>query len=243
MPQAASSFGELDKRFDHPAVRVLVRELTHLARAWERGMLAWPGCALPLADTNPSLPGLERIEARLPQRLTARTSAVDQGDWVCFARTVLATVGISNDVDHRADAGTPHPISVMALRLIWGAERFAELPTVMLKPPPAPFLDQLAHLPTPEGPAPPEQFDHFISEWLQERQPAPDDVSSPLAVGDVRGFTRFVAGCRAVGQMRQELALEDVAAGYLAWVRLLRANPQQLSDISTGWWSSKADIP
>ena len=239
MPEAASPLDMLLERFAHPSVRVMARELTQLARSLERGTLIWP--RVPLSALNSAaLPGLERIEAALNRRADA-LRAVTQEDWRCFTRTVLALPGVSSQEGYQAASAGPPPASVIALRLVWGAERFSELPTVILKPPPASFLEHLARLPAPEREAAPEQLDLGVSAWLQTRQPPADQDHSPLPVAAIRGFVRVVAACRVVGQMRQELTLEDVAAGYLAWARLQRANPGQLSNISSGWWTSTGE--
>lgn len=231
MPDDSARLDTRTERFDHPAVRVMTRELTHLARDLAHGTSAWP--PLPAAHSGAALPGLESIEAALYHD---GAGAVAQSDWAAFTRAVLGTVGIAT-----ADSqpGEPHPAALIALRLIWGAERFSELPTVMLRPPPAAFLDHLARLLAPASQTPPAQLDQTVSSWLQENQALADQASLLLPIADVRGFVRVVAACRVVGQMRQAIALEDVAAGYLAWTRLLRANPQQLSDISSGWWSER----
>lgn len=235
MPNTAAPLETLAERFAHPAVRVLARELNHLNRDLERGTLAWP--RIPSAPHDPALPGLERIEAALTRPASA-ASAIAPGDWARFARVIVGIVSAAPDAPQPPADGGPHPASVIALRLIWGAERFSELPTVMLKPPPAAFLEHVARVPAPEDQSPPAQFAQATARWLQERRAASDQTASALPVDDVRGFARLVAACRVAGQMRQEIALEDAAASYLAWVRLLRANPQQLSDIASGWWSS-----
>jgi len=236
MSDEASTLDVLAEQFAHPSVRVMARELTQLARSLERGTLVWPRAPLSVPN-RASLPGLERIEAAL-KRPSDTLLAVTQEDWRRFARTVLALPGASPQADQQADLAGPHPAAVMALRLVWGAERFSELPTVILKPPPASFLEHLARLPAPERETAPEQLDHVVSAWLQAREPPADQERFPLPVADIRSFVRVVAACRVVGQMRQELSLEDVAAGYLAWARLQRANPGQLSNISSGWWTS-----
>jgi hypothetical protein len=236
MPGVSVPLDQLTERFAHPSVRVMARELSQLARDFERGALAWPALAQLPARYGAVLPGLETIEAALHQRRWFRRRAVDQGDWLCFARTVQGTLRASGDFE-QPPAGAPHPASVIALRLVWGAERFAELPTVILKPPAAPFLEQLARLPAPERHAPPQQLDRAATAWLQEIQPTSGQGTLLLSIADIHGFVCVVAACRVVGQMRAELALEDVAAGYLAWASLLRASPQQLTGISSGWWS------
>ncbi|HEY7347750.1 MAG TPA: hypothetical protein VH599_05480 [Ktedonobacterales bacterium] len=242
MASETSSLDALAERFAHPSVRVMARELAQMARDLERGTLAWPRTPPVTAWFSAALPGLESIEAALNQRRD-RSLAVDQSDWACFARTVQAGAGAADDAVQQPPLRAPHPVSVIALRLVWGSERFRELPTVILKPPPAPFLEQLARLPAPERAAAPEQLVQAVSAWLQERQPLADQEHALLTVGDVRGFVRVVASCRVVGQLRKEVTLEDVAAGYLAWARLLRANLDQLSDISSGWWSSTGRQP
>jgi hypothetical protein len=237
-----AALNALAERFAHPSVRVLVRELSHLARDLERGALAWPRRPPALAQDRPVLPGLESIETALHQPPSGESRAVDHNDWASFARAVLSAFSTS-PAANQYPAGAPHPVSVIALRLIWGAERFSELPTVVLKPPPISFLEHLARLPAPEPQAPSVQLDHAISTWLQERLPPDTQRQALLPIADVRGFVRLVAACRVVGQMRSKLILEDVAAGYLAWARVLRANLEQLSAISSGWWSSTGRQP
>lgn len=239
MSGEASPLDELVERFGHPAVRVMARELAQLAHNLERGTQVWPRMPLPVPN-GAALPGLERIEAALTRR-SDTLRAVTQEDWRCFARAVLALPGASPQEDQQAASAGPHPASVIALRLVWGAERFSELPTVILKPPPTSFLEQLARLPAPERETAPEQLDHAASAWLQTRQPPADQERFPLPVADIRGFVRVVAACRVVGQMRQELTLEDIAAGEIAWARVQRANPGQLSNISSGWWTSTGE--
>ncbi len=237
MSTEPSPLEALAERFAHPAARVLARELTRLARDLERGALAWPRA--PASErNNAALSGLESIEAALNRRRAEHPLAVDQSDWADFGRALRGIAGAAPDAG-QPPAGAP-PASVIALRLIWGAERFSELPTVILKPPPAPFLVELAVLPAPEDSAPPEQLARTVSAWLQARQPAEPGL---LAAADVRGFARVVAACRVVGQRRKAVTLEDAAAGYLAWARLLRADPQRLSDISSGWWSASGHQP
>jgi hypothetical protein len=236
MPDAAAPLETLADRFAHPAVRVLVRELSHLARDLERGTLAWP--RIPPAQSNPTLPGLEHSEATLEQQSAGETSAVAPGDWARFARTTVGLVSAAPSAPRPPADGEPDSASLIALRLIWGAERFSELPTVMLKPPPGAFLEHVARLPAPDQQAPPAQLVRAVSERLQTQRAVIDQTASSLPVDDVQGFARIVAACRVAGQMRQEIALEDAAASYLAWARLLRADPRQLSDVSSGWWSS-----
>jgi|GEM_PF-3145223 len=238
MPGAQTLLEQLAERFAHPSVRVMTRELSQRARELERGALAWPLLPQPPAQHGAVLPGLESLEAALGKRRWFRRLAVDQSDWRSFARVIQDILSASSNASQQSAAGAPHPASVIALRLVWGAERFAELPTVMLKPPAADFLAQLAHLPAPKRGTPPEELDQAVASWLQERSLAIGQQSAFLPGEDVRGFARVVAACRVVGHLRKALALEDVAAGYLAWARLLRANPQQLTDISSGWWSS-----
>lgn len=239
MSDKAPSLDALAARFAHPSVRVMARELAQLARSLERGTLIWPRAPLSVPN-RAALPGLERIEAALNRPADA-LRAVTPEDWHCFARAVLALPGIPPQQGQQAASAAPHPASVIALRLVWGAERFSELPTVILKPPPASFLEHLARLPAPERDTAPAQLDHAVSAWLQSRQPPADQEPSPLSVADIRGFVRVVAACRVVGQMRQELSLEDIAAGEIAWARLQRANPEQLSSISSGWWTSAGE--
>jgi hypothetical protein len=236
MPDTTTPLEQLAERFAHPAVRVLVRELSHLARDLERGIIAWPHL-LP-APSETTLPGLEQVAAALTRQSAQAASAVAPEDWSGFARTIVGTVNTSPHAPQPPADGGPHPASVIALRMIWGAERFSELPTVVLKPPPAAFLEHVADMPAPASQTPPAQLAQAVSSWLQGRRAGTDLTPASLSVEDVRGFARVVAACRAAGQMRQEITLEDSAAGYLAWVRLLRADPQQLSDISSGWWSS-----
>ncbi len=238
MPDASFPLEQRVERFAHPAVRVMARELSHLARDVERGTLAWPETPPASMGTSTSLPGLEPIEAALSQQDTGATSAVNRSNWAAFARAVAGILRASSSIDPSPAASAPHPASIIALRLIWGAERFAELPTVILQPPPAPFLERLARVPAPERDTPPEQLDQTVFTWLQENQPRAETTAARLPASDVHGFARVVAACRAVGQLRQELTLEDGAVGYLAWARLLRADLEQLSNISSGWWSS-----
>ena len=47
----------LVERFAHPSVRVMTRELSHLARDMERGTLAWPRMSPALAQSGATLPG------------------------------------------------------------------------------------------------------------------------------------------------------------------------------------------
>ncbi len=237
MPGAPTPLEQLAERFAHPSVRVMARELSQRARDLERGALVWPPMPQLPTQRGAALPGLESIEGALGQRRWFRHLAVDQSDWRRFALVVQAILLAPGDASQQPADGAPNPASVIALRLVWGAERFAELPTVVLKPPAADFLEQLAHLPAPKRGAPPEELDQAVASWLQESLPALEQQTL-LPVDDLHGFVRVVAACRVVGQLRHELALEDVAAGYLAWARLLRANPQQLIDISSGWWSS-----
>ena len=238
MENAASPLEALPERFAHPAVRVMVREVTHLVREIKRGTQPWPHVP-PAAQASIHVPGLESIEAALTQQPIGNDTLITQRQWASFARVILEiTASAASDAAAPQPAtSAPHPAAVIALRLIWGAERFAELPTVMLRPPPAAFLEQLTYLPAPEPRTPPAQLDEAVFLWLQERPPLTN------AASDIQGFARVVAACRVVGQLRQELDLEDVAAGYLAWARLLRANPGQLSDISSGWWSSAERQP
>jgi hypothetical protein len=243
MANATSPLDALAERFAHPSVRVLARELTQLAREMERGTLAWPSLSQLPAQKRTTLPGLESIEAALGQQRWYKRLAVDQSDWQRFGRSIQAMLNAPDGAGQNSAPQTPHQASLIALRLVWGAERFAELPTVILKPPPAAFLEHLAHLPAPKRSTPPEELDRAVSLWLQERQPPASQTTSPLPTDDVRSFARVVAVCRVVGQLRGDLTLEDVAAGYLAWARLLRANPEQLSDISSGWWSSTGRQP
>jgi hypothetical protein len=236
MSDAAFSLDTLAERFAQPAVRVMVRELSHLARDVERGRLAWPQIPPAFGANRPLLPGLESIEAALSQPATSVARAVNQDDWAGFARVVLGIARASACIDLSAATNGPHPASVIALRLIWGAERFAELPTVMLRPPPASFLEQLTLVPTPARQTPPEQLDQTVFTWLQESLSRAKREALPAT--NVRSFARVVAASRVVGQLRKELALDDGAIGYLAWARLMRADPQHLSNISSGWWSS-----
>lgn len=237
MPDPASTLAALPERFAHPSVRVLTRELTHLLYEMEQGKRRWPA----LSAQNEELPGLETIQAGLGKHYVWRRQAVDQRDWRGFARTIWASL----EPPLLAAGGQPapnepHPAAIIALRLIWGAERFAELPTVALKPPPASFLEKLANLRAPSAmpPTEPAALERALATWFFQELSHFCPQSRPgLPVEELRGFARLVAACRVVGQLREALELEDVAASYLAWARLLRADLKRLTDISSGWWS------
>lgn len=237
MPDAASTLAALPERFAHPSVRVLARELTHLLREMEQGERRWPA----LSVQNEGLPSLETMQAALGEHYLWRRQAIDQQDWRGFARTIWASL----EPPLLAAGGQPapnepHPATIIALRLIWGAERFAELPTVALKPPPASFLEKLASLRAPSAmpPAEPVALERALATWLlQELSHFYPHGRPGLPVEELRGFARIVAACRVVGQLREALELEDVAASYLAWARLLQADLQRLTNISSGWWS------
>jgi hypothetical protein len=236
-----SQLTTLSRRFDHPSVRVMARELAQLARDLEQGL---PALSSPFqfpAQQGATLPGLETIETALNQPRQQRSSAVEQNDWQGFAQTIWAALARSPDASQQLLPNTPHPAAVIALRLIWGGERFAELPTAVLKPPPAGFLDKLSRLPALAEHSDPALLALAVAAWIAQ---IPSDSSqSELAAANTRGFMRVVAACRVVGQMRAALELEDVAAGYLAWAHLLRADLQRLTAISSGWWSPTARQP
>lgn len=242
MPDASSALAALPERFAHPSVRVLTRELAHLLREMEQGERRWPA----LAAQDEGLPGLETMQAALGAHSLWRRLAVEQQDWRGFTRTIWATLEALPLAKRQAEPNAPHPATVIALRLVWGAERFAELPTVALKPPPASFLEKLARLPVSlplvAGAAArrsePGALERAVATWLlQELSHFYPEGRPGLPVEEVRGFARVVAGCRVVGQLRKVSELEDVAASYLAWARLLRADLQRLTNISSGWWS------
>jgi hypothetical protein len=238
MPDVASTLAALPERFAHTSVRVLARELTHLLHEMEQGERHWPA----LSVQSEGLPGLETMRAALGKHYVWRRQAIDQQDWCGFARTIWASL----EPPLMAAGGQPapsepHPATIIALRLIWGAERFAELPTVALKPPPATFLEKLASLRAPSAipPAEPVALERALVTWLLQELSHfySGQGKRGLPVEELRGFARIVAACRVVGQLREALELEDVAAGYLAWARLLQADLQRLTDISSGWWS------
>jgi hypothetical protein len=234
MPDASSALAALPERFAHPSVRVLTRELAHLLREMEQGERRWPA----LAAQDEGLPDLETMQAALGGRSLWRRLAVEQQDWRGFTRTIWATLEALPLAKRQPEPNTPHPATVIALRLVWGGERFAELPTVALKPPPASFLEKLASLPAPARHSEPEALEHTVATWLlQELSHFYPGGRPGLPVEEVRGFARVVAACRVVGQLRGVPELEDVAASYLAWARLLRADLQRLTNISSGWWS------
>ncbi len=239
MSAASPALDTLAQRFAHPAVRVMTRELTQLAHDLEQGARAWPVISQPSAQPDTALPGLEAIEAALSRRQWYRRLAVDQQAWQGFARTIWALLNLSPVAKQAPAVNEPHPAAVIALRAMWGAERFAELPTVVLKPPPAEFLQKLAHLPAPARQAPPRQLDRVVAAWLEQIQPDTQQGRPLLPVTDVRHFVHIVAACRAVGQLRAGLELEDIAAGYLSWARLLPTDLQRLTALSSGWWSPR----
>ena len=234
MPDASSTLAALPERFAHPAVRVLTRELTYLLHEMEEGERRWPA----LVAQDEGLPGLETIQAALSGHSLWRRLAVEQQDWRGFTRTIWAALETLPLAKRQAEPNAPHPATVIALRLVWGAERFAELPTVALKPPPASFLEKLANLPAPARRSEPATLERAVATWLlQELSHFYPEGRPGLPVEEVRGFARVVAACRVVGQLREAPELEDVAASYLAWARLLRADLQRLTNISSGWWS------
>ena len=235
MPDAASTLAALPERFAHPSVRVLTRELAHLLDEMEQGQRRWPARAV----QNEGLPGLETMQAALGEHYLWRRLAVDQQDWRGFASTIWAVLEpLLLAAEGQPAPNEPHPAAIIALRLIWGAERFAELPTVALKPPPALFLGKLARLPAPAQNDESEALEGEVATWLlQELSHFYPRGRPGLPVEELRGFARIVAACRVVGQLREALELEDVAASYLAWTRLLRADLQRLTAISSGWWS------
>lgn len=234
MPDLSLQLTTLSERFAHPSVRVMIRELTPLARALDQGTQVWPSLLQSPAQQGTALPGLEAMEAAL-SRQRQHGPAVNESDWRGFAQTIRAAFALSHTEPPTPD--TPHPAAVIALRLIWGAERFAELPTVVLKPPPVGFLDNLCRLPTPAQHTDPAELDQAVAAWVAQLLSVPEQGKPTAAAANVRGFAHVVAACRVVGQMRAALELEDVAAGYLAWARLLHANLQRLTAVSSGWWS------
>ena len=234
MPDAASALAALPERFAHPSVRVLARELAHLLREMEQGERRWPA----LTVQNEGLPGLETTQAALSEHCLWRTQAADQQDWRGFSRTIWAALESLPRAERQPEPNEPHPTTIIALRLIWGTERFAELPTVALKPPPASFLEKLARLSAPARHSEPEALERALATWLlQELSHFYPGGQPGLPVEEVRGFARIAAACRVVGQLREALELEDIAASYLAWARLLHADLQRLTNISSGWWS------
>jgi hypothetical protein len=176
------------------------------------------------------------MQAALGRRRWWSRLAADQHDWRGFARIIWASLDSLARMERQPATNEPPPATIIALRLIWGAERFAELPTVALKPPPASFLQKLTNLPAPARRSAPEAFERALAVWLAQ-QPPLSQGGLRLPVAEVRGFARIVAACRVVGQLRGAPELEDAAAGYLAWARLLRVDLQRLTDISSGWWS------
>ncbi len=236
MSDISSQLTALSERFAHPSVRVMARELAQLAHDLKQGARTWPSLLQLRAQQGGALPGLEAIEAALSQQRQHGPAATDYSDWQGFAQTIWAAFAFSSSEPPPPDV--PHPAAVIALRLIWGAERFAELPTVVLKPPPARFLDNLCRLPAPARHADAAALDQAVAAWVAQMQPdSSQGKPSPEAAANVRGFVHIVAACRAVGQMRPALELEDMAASYLAWARLLRADLQRLTAVSSGWWS------
>lgn len=234
MSDAASELAALPERFAHPSVRVLARELAHLLREMEQGERRWPA----LTVQNEGLPGLEVMQAALGEHSLWRRLAVEQQDWHGFSRTIWAALESLPYTERLSEPNEPHPATIIALRLIWGAERFAELPTVALKPPPTPFLEKLARLASLARHSEPEALERALATWLlQELAHFYPGGQPSLSVEEVRSFARIVAACRVVGQLREALELEDIAASYLAWARLLRADLQRLTNISSGWWS------
>lgn len=214
----------LAEQYNHPAVRVLARELTHLAQELERSALAWPVSQPALAPGQPAIPHLEQIEEALRERR----------EWQQFAEVIRAVLAARPEKLPASQSNEPHPAALIALRLLWGAERFAELPTALLRPPPASFLTSLAAL-APDQEDQASQLDLAVADWLQSIRP---ERAAALPAETVQGFARMVAAFRAVGKLRREVIFEDVAAGYLAWARLLHAHLPQLVNIASGWWSS-----
>lgn len=218
----------LAERYNHPSVRVMARELTHLAQEFEQGTLAWPVSSPTLAPGQPASPHLELVEQTL----------MGHG-WRQFVEVIWALLASQPAALLAPRGNEPHPASLIALRLLWGAERFAELPTALLRPPPADFLSSLASLAFDQE-SQASQLDHAVAAWLQGIRPESEEA---LPAATVQGFAEMVAAFRAVGKLRKEVVFEDIAAGYLAWARLLHANLPQLVNIASGWWSSQERQP
>jgi hypothetical protein len=223
----------LTERYNYPAVRVMARELTHLAQEVEHGTLAWPASPPALAPGQPAIPHLEQVEEALREQRGHQPGRDYHTAWRKFAKVIRAGLVALPEPLPAPGSSEPHPAALIALRLLWGAEHFAELPTALLRPPPAPFLASLAALAPQENEA--TQLDLAVAAWLQSIRP---ESEKALPAETVQGFARMVAAFRAVGKLRKAVTLEDVAAGYLAWARLLHANLPQLVHIASGWWSS-----
>jgi hypothetical protein len=234
--QASNSkqLGALAERYNHPSVRVMARDLTHLAQELEQGTLAWPASPLDLPPGEPAIPHLEQIEEALKEQRWRQPGYDYYANWRWFAEGIRAILAALPEPLPAPTDNEPHPAAVIALRLLWGAERFAELPTALLKPPPAPFLASLASLAVPESQA--SQLALEVGAWIQRIRPSREGL---LPAETVQGFAEMVAAFRAVGKLRKEVVFEDIAAGYLAWARLLHANLPQLVNIASGWWSSQ----
>src|SRR5690242_2666462 len=99
MSNAAFPLETLAERFAHPSVRVMARELNHLARDVERGTLARPEMPPAFVEASTFLPGLESIEAALSQKAARATSVINQSDWAAFARMVVGILRASSSVD------------------------------------------------------------------------------------------------------------------------------------------------
>ncbi len=229
----------LAERYNHPSVRVMARELTHLAQAFERGASVWPANLPALAPGQPAIPHLEQVEAALQQQSWRQPGYNHYTTWRQFAEVIRAVLAAQLAALPTPKGNEPHPAAVIALRLLWGAERFAELPTAVLRPPPAPFLASLASLAFDQE-SQASQLDLEVARWLQGIQP---ESKEAVPAKTVQGFAEMVAAFRAVGKLRKEVVIEDIAAGYLAWARLLHANLPQLVNIASGWWSSQGRQP
>ncbi len=219
----------LAAQYNHPAVRVLARELTHLAQELERSALAWPASPPALAPGQPAIPHLEQVEEALRERR----------EWQQFAEVIRAVLAAVPETLPAPQSNEPHPAALIALRLLWGAERFAELPTALLRPPPTSLLTNVATLATDQE-SQASQLDRAVAAWLRGIQPESQEA---LPAETVQGFARMVAAFRAVGKLRRAVLFEDIAAGYLAWARLLHAHLPQLVHIASGWWSSPGQRP
>jgi hypothetical protein len=224
----------LAARYSHPAVRVMIRDLTQLAQELEQGTRVWPAKPPTLPPGWLSITNLEDIEYVFTQPRWRGHMDDHFAAWRQFAEVIRAvTQGLPPSLS-RPGRREPHPAAIIALRLIWGAERFAELPTAVLKPPPQPFIGSLAHLSLPAPQSEANQLDLAVVAWLQGICPAQAEA---LRVESIQGFAQMVACFRAIGKLQGEVSLEDMAASYLAWARLLHADLLQLVNVASGWWS------
>src|SRR5262249_3838743 len=105
----------LAEQYNHPSVRVMARELTHLAQELERGTLAWPASPPALAPGQPAIPHLEQIEETLKEQRWLQAGYNHYANWQRFATSIRAALAEQPTPLSTSTSSEPHPAAVIAL--------------------------------------------------------------------------------------------------------------------------------